>query len=304
MAPQAMAELDLARATVRRYVASRRDRVDGFIDRHFTFTGSLALHRAALGWDLVRAPLNLFLAGPALAVKLASRAAGHAGMPHLAARLARCRLLRETALSREIARLVATELLELPCRQRGRASACDVPPAVDPELRRRLAAAIDSYVGSRATAAELTAAIFAAGLGALAVNQATPGLVTLGAAIADAIAQQTAIASFPLGSALGALWYSWFPVAAGPGLLAVTTAGAVITGAMLTAFAGIAADPIRRRLGLQRRRLLRLLDAVEGILRGEEGDGFTMRDHYAPRLLDLADLAAAAWRAVGSPRIA
>jgi len=303
-----MPESDIARAIVRnavhRYIASRRDRVDGFVDRHFTFAGSLALHRAALGLDMVRAPLNLFLAGPALAVKLASRAARHAGMPHLAARLARCRLLRETALSREIARLVATELLEIPHRQRGRASACDALPAVDPELRRRLAAAIDGYVGSRATAAEITAAIFAAGLGALAVNQATPGLVTLGAALAAAIAQQTAIASFPLGAALGALWYGWFPVAAGPGLLAVTIAGAVMTGAMLTAFAGVATDPIRRRLGLHRRRLLRLLDRVEDILCGAEGDGFTMRDHYAARLLDLADLAAAGWRALGSPRIA
>jgi hypothetical protein len=45
----------------RRYVSSRRDRVDTFIDRHFTLSGSLALHRCSLGWDFVRSPLNLFL---------------------------------------------------------------------------------------------------------------------------------------------------------------------------------------------------------------------------------------------------
>ena len=45
----------------RRYVSSRRDRADTFIDRHFTLSGSLALHRWSLSWDLVRPPLNLFL---------------------------------------------------------------------------------------------------------------------------------------------------------------------------------------------------------------------------------------------------
>ena len=64
--PQSEAtEQELARAVVRgtsrRYVSSRRDRVDTFIDRHFTLSGSLALHRCSLGWDFVRSPLNLFL---------------------------------------------------------------------------------------------------------------------------------------------------------------------------------------------------------------------------------------------------
>jgi len=312
-----MPEADLARAIVRdaihRYIAGRRERVDDFIDRHFTFAGSLALHRAALGWDLVRVPVNLFLAGPALAIKLASCAARRAGWLWLATRLARCRLLRETDLAREIAWLMATELLEIPCRQRDRAFDRDaladmiltaLPIGADPESCRRLAAAIESYVGSRAATAEIATGIFAAGLGAAAVKQATPGLVTLGVALAAAIAQQTAIAAFPLGAALGALWYGWFPITADLGLLAITTAGTVIAGAMLTAFAGIAADPLRRCLGLHRRRLLRLLDALEHMLCDEASDGFMMRDHYAARLVDLVDLAAAAWRAVGSPRIA
>jgi hypothetical protein len=64
--PQSEAtEQELARAVVRgtsrQYVSSRRDRVDTFIDRHFTLSGSLALHRCSLGWDFVRSPLNLFL---------------------------------------------------------------------------------------------------------------------------------------------------------------------------------------------------------------------------------------------------
>ena len=33
----------------RRYFESRRARVDEFVDRHFTFSGSLSMHRKAIG---------------------------------------------------------------------------------------------------------------------------------------------------------------------------------------------------------------------------------------------------------------
>jgi len=320
--PQSEAtEQELARAVVRdaarRYVSSRRDRVDAFIDRHFTLSGSLALHRCSLGWDLVRSPLNLFLTVPALAAKLASRAVRRAGRQQLAAWLAGRRLLFQTDLAREIEWLVATELLEIPCRQRDRVSSRDaLAEAVlaDPkvagllaaplaaqsgserEFRGRLVAAIESYIASRVATAEITTGVVATGFGALAVKQATPGLVTLGSALAAASAQQNAIAAFPLGVGLGGLWYGWFPATAGPDLIAATTGGVVIVGAALTAFSGVLTDPLQRRLGRHRRRLLRLLGELERFL-CDEGDGsITLRDHYVARLIELLDLVVSAWR--------
>jgi hypothetical protein len=315
------AEQALARAVVRdaarRYVASRRDRVDAFIDRHFTLSGSLALHRCSLGWDLVRGPLNLFLTVPALAAKLASRAARRAGRQQLAAWLVGHPLLLETDLAREIEWLMATELLEIPCCQRDRASFRDAlaetvladprvaeplgvpltePAGREPEFHRRLVAAIESYIGSRVATTEITTGVLATGLGALAVKQATPGLVTLGSALAAVIAQQNAIAAFPLGAGLGGLWYGWFPATAGPGLLAATTGGVVFGGAVLAAFSGVLTDPLKRRLGLHRRRLLRLLGELERALCDEGDRNVTLRDHYVARLIDLLDLVASAWR--------
>jgi hypothetical protein len=314
-------EQELAGAAVRdaalRYVSSRRDRVDAFIDRHFTLAGSLALHQCSLGWDLVRAPLNLFLTGPALAAKLASRAARRAGRQQLAAWLAGRRLLFRTDLAREVEWMVATELLEIPCRQRNRTSFRDAfaqtvladprvagflaaplasPSGNERELRGALVAAIESYIGSRVVTAEITTGVVATGFGALAVKQATPGLVTLSAALAAAIAQQYAIAAFPLGAGLGGLWYGWFPAAASSGLIAATTGVVVFGGAVLAAFSGVLTDPLKRRLGLHRRRLLRLLGELERAL-CDEGDGsVTLRDHYVARLIDLLDFVASAWR--------
>jgi len=43
-------------------LASRRDRVDAFVDQHFSLAGTLRLHRRTIGWDLLRVPANLLLA--------------------------------------------------------------------------------------------------------------------------------------------------------------------------------------------------------------------------------------------------
>jgi hypothetical protein len=319
------AEPALARAIVRDaargYSDSRRARIDAFVDRHFTLWGSLVLHRRVFGWDLVRAPVNLFLTLPALALKLAGRVARYFGWERLARWLGRRHLLLETALSREIAWLVTTELLELPCVQKDRQATRDALAAfiladprvaerltaplaaltaagADPELRRRLAAAIDDYAGTRAAAAEIATGLVATGFGALAIKQATPGLITLASALANAIAQQTAIAAFPFGAWLGGIWYGWYPVAAGPQLLALTIGGALVGGAVVSAFSGILTDPLQRRLGLHRRRLLRLVRGLEAVLCDARDEPLEMRDHYVARLLDLLDYAAMVWRLI------
>jgi hypothetical protein len=303
----------IVRDAVQRYIESRYARIDAFVERHFTLAGSIALHRRALGWDLLRAPANLFLAGPALGVKLLAWAARRVGMVRVSAWLADRRLLLETEVAREIEWRVATELLEIPCRRCDRVSHRDalaemiladeraaaplvVPAGTDPDFRRRLAAAVEIYLGSRTATAEIATGFVAAGLGALVVKQATPGLVTLSSAVATMIAQQMAIAAFPLGAGLGGLWYSLFPAAAGPGLLASTTTGVFLGGAMLAAFSGVVADPLQRRLGLHRRRLERLLRILEADLCGEPGQNRIMRDHYVARLVDIFDLIALAMR--------
>jgi hypothetical protein len=313
-AEQALAHA-IVRDAARRYIASRRDRIDIFVDRHFTLIGSLALHRRALGWDLVRAPINLFLTAPALAVTLLSRMAQRLGWERLSAWLGERHVLLATDLSREIAWLVTTELFELPCAQKERVTTRDAlaeailadPRAmrrlaardrteIDPQLRHRLLAAIEGYCGTRAAVAEITTGAVATGFGALAVKQATPGLVTLGSALATALAQQSAIAAFPLGAWLGSIWYGWYPATASLGLLSATIGGALAGGAVLAAYSGILTDPLQRGLGLHRRRLLRLVQELESVLCDDRDRPVTLRDHYVARLLDLFDYAAMLWR--------
>ena len=307
------------REGIAHYFAERRARVDPFIDRHFSLRGALRLHRAALGWDVLRAPVNLTLAAPQLGVSLGGRVAARLGARRLGARLACAHLMLRTDVAREIEWLIRTDLLELPATDGARAATRDAlaeailaDPALnealrpllaevgrqreDADFRARLAQSMAVYAGSRAAAAELTTGLLSLGAGALAFNKITPGLATLGPTLAAIFAQQAAVASFPLGAGLGALWYGMFPVATPLGLVAGLTGGLMLAGSTVAAFAGIIADPVQRRLGLHRARLLRLIDSLERQANDPAAPGFAVRDHYVARLLDLFDLVAVAWR--------
>ncbi len=314
---------ELAEQAVRdglaRYFAERRARVDGFVDRHFSARGALRLHRAALGWDILRAPVNLTLAGPQLGLTLAGAAAGRLGARRLGRALAGRHLLLRTAVARRIDWAIRTDLLELPALDDGRVATRDAlavaileQPAVtaalapmladigrhgaDPAFRARVEQAMAAYCASRAAAAEVTTGLISLGTGALAFNKLTPGMATLGPTLAALFAQQAAVASFPLGAALGGVWYGLFPVVPPLLLVAGMTGGLMLAGSTLAAFAGIIADPVQRRLGLHRARLLRLLDSLERQASDPAAPGLALRDQYVARLLDLFDIVGAAWR--------
>lgn len=312
-------EREWARAVVRdaasRYLASRRDRVDAFVDRHFSFAGTLRLHRRTIGWDLLRVPANLLLAPATFGLAVLGRIAARVGLTGAAAWLGRHRPAFETAMAREVSWLVTTELLQLPCVQPCRAHADDALLEMilaDPRLsarlnaagvlpadaRERIAATIAGYAGTRAATAEIATGCVASSLGALWLKHATPGMITLGSVLASTLAQQAAIAAFPLGAGLGAWWYSMYPVLPSVSLMAITSGALVVLGALFAVFSGIITDPLQRLAGLHRRRLLRLIDTLEGALCGNAPGSFPLRDHYVARLLDLLDLMAGMLRIV------
>ena len=312
-------EADAAvRRAVARYIRSRREMAPDFVRRNFRLRGTLALHRRAVGRDLLRAPANLALAGPNLALEAAARLAERGGYAGAAAGLRRGRKVFVTDVAREIEWRLFTELLELPYEQPGRRSERDAlaeeiarDPAVGALLDRLSAAAAqpgfkawaaqvaERYGEARLAVADLAASLVSVGIGAAAFRQWTPGALSLGPVAAQALAQQAAIAGFPLGTTAGGLWYGFFPAKASVAATAGFIGALVLLPAMLTAFAGVVADPVQARLGLHDRRLFRLLDALEACLLDEAGPGFNPREPWVARLLDLVDLLNLARRATG-----
>jgi hypothetical protein len=89
-----------------------------------------------------------------------------------------------------------------------------------------------------------------------------------------------------------------YPAEPSAGLVVATTGALAVLGSVIAAFSGIVTDPIQRVLGVHRRRLLRLIDALESTLCDEAVGRFSLRDHYVARLLDLLDLTTTLLRAV------
>jgi len=320
--PSVATEADKALATqivedgVRRYFEARQARVKPFVDRNFSLRGSVRLHRAAVGWDIAKAPFNLTMAAPQVGLLLAAKAAGKLGASRVASALGSKRLVVHTAVGKELAWRLHADLLELPYRSGERVTARDalaetiladprvvaaLVPALealvargdDPALRRRLEIAMTEYTRTRAAATEITTALLSLSTGALALRKLTPGALSLGPTLAAAIAQRAAVLSFPMGGALGSIWYTLFPVAPSAVLIAGLTGGLLAASTVASAFAGVVADPVQRKLGLHERRLRRMLDALERQMEDPDAPGFAVHDHYVARLLDLFDVTGA-----------
>jgi hypothetical protein len=88
---------------------------------------------------------------------------------------------------------------------------------------------------------------------------------------------------------MGGLWYGVFPPATPLWLGAAALGGLLMLAALISAFAGLLADPVQVALGIHRRRLIRLVDALEDAFIGPDPAGFAAREHYLARLFDLAD---------------
>ena len=311
----------IVEAAAARYFASRRRRIAPFVAKHFSWRGALRIHRHALGWDMLRAPANLVLEAPNFVLRATGGVARLMGARTAAAALAKASLLFDTDVAREIAWLVQTELLELPCVQPGREERRDAltdeilgdPRFVemirhrfaasgafdgDADFAARLRRAVAFYTDSRSAVAETAANLMMLAAGAASLKQFTPGAMLLGTNLAAVIAQHAAIAAFPLGAGLGGLWYGLFPVAPSPLLVGGITGGLFAATAALAPFIGIVADPLQRRLGLHQRRLHRLVDALERDFKAPGSGRYVSRDQYVARLLGLLDALSGAARIV------
>jgi hypothetical protein len=297
------------------YFADRRAKVDGFIEHHFTWPGTLHLHSAAFGWDFLRAPINVMLSPVLVLTRIAAIVCRRIRLCRITNWLAGRRILLPTAVSRRVEALIATDLLDLPLPQgpaaRAPGALCRAVLAA-PQFRelirkradaaeaqvlgQKIADALGDYAGTRSAVAEMTTGLVTLAVGAFAFEVLTPGMISMAPGVADAVARTTAIAGFPMGQTIGGLWYGMFPTGASPLLVTASVAILILIGSVFAAFAGVLADPVQSRLGIHRRRLLRLIDTLEVELCGPGDKPFAVREHYYARLLDLWDVVGSAFR--------
>ena len=215
------------------YITSCRARIPGFIDRHFSVRGALALHRKTFGRDWSH-PVNLVWGVPVALGHGAADLLAKAGAHRTAQWLHRIPRGMSTALHQELHWLLYTELLELPYVQEGRASprcaagahprrtadCCAVRRICDATAPRRGSARRPSSPGTASGGVwqnprrrlGIGRQPAHAGCRVRTAEQGHPGALSAGTAAATAIAQHLAIANCWLGSTVGAWYYAVFPV--------------------------------------------------------------------------------------------
>lgn len=306
------AEIEQAiRLGIERYFNDCRARIPAFIDRHFHYPGAIATNRMALGWDMLRAPVNLlwapFYALACLVKILAPKRIGlmwlHSLAVHVPAGFT-------TRVQRHISSLIQTELLDN--NLTGRLSeghllesylvealeevyashTCDtVDHGRFNELVEPLVAdALSQYRVTRTASADITNSISCTVLGAFAFQKFTPGGIGLGVVLASMLAKTMAARDFILGETIGGWYYSWFPPEPS---LATTASVMVAVMAALAAFAalsGVIFDPVQAAVGLHRRRLHKLLNHLEKDISLSTQSSFRPKDQYVARILDTFDM--------------
>lgn len=272
MTPADTRPMTLRDAEVRRFV---RDR--------YGIRGTFRLHRAALGMDLLRAPLNVTLSPVFLLIKLIAAILGWCGAKRAATWLA----ARQIFLTSDVARQLETDLQALFQRLRAQGVGPDAPP----EVARH---AINGYAETRNAVSEITTSLLVLLLGFLLFSRATPGVMSLAEPIANMRAQSQAIQDFTLGSWAGGVWYGLFPTHLAVWEVVATGTVLAVLASVLTTFAGLIADPVQVAAGTHRRRLMRMLARLDR----HEGAAGVEREHIIARLGDLGDIASSIWRAM------
>lgn len=298
---------------VTRYIRARKERVPGFVNECFSLRGALRLNKKAFGADLLKTPLNVAWCLPYIGLKASGAALKKLGLSRISKPLDRLPPGFVTRVQKELNWLIYTRLLELPYAQGERSSNHDallteilnqprITSLFSMELeeiyskskhngyRAALEKNLLEYSKSRTAAADLAGNIISLSAGISAFGKFTPGTLTAGNTLAAVIAHKMAVSNFILGPSLGGFYYSMFPAAASPGLIALSTGGVLLALSVAASFSGVLTDPIQSRLGLHKRRLLKLIDTLERQLRGADDSGLKIRDQYFVRVFDLLDL--------------
>lgn len=286
---------------IEQYIADCRNRVDGFVERHFSLQETIALQKQSLVSDLLCHPVNALWAIPYLFVKKLIEVMVKLGWRSGTDLITLVPTGLKTRYQREIEQLIAIELLDWPCTRGDRRASPSglleymkrhkqVGPllaagAFSDEVLRELSDVprlVAEHSAGRIVVLDIAATVLTLATGWLFFGDHSLGISGIGSLIAKNRAKEEAASTFMFGSSLGSGFYSVFPP--NPSFWQVRGA-TLIVGLSVTAMSllvGLLSDPCLKRIGFQHARLNVLIDAVEDCLHRQ------VRKRLKPALRQLA----------------
>lgn len=288
-----------------RYFEACRAAVPAFVDRHFRYPGAARTNRAALGGDMLRAPINLLWAPVyGLVCLLRALIRGRPALAHLDEALSHVPDGLTTRVQRHISERILQELLN-PESGHGLEDYLveslreeydsHHPGHTDVRRFRQLLVplmddALTQYRVTRTASADITNNLSCTVLGAFAFQKFTPGGIGVAIVLASIVAKALAVRDFFLGETLGNLYYGLFP----PEPSATTTVIVILAVlgllSAVAALSGMITDPLQAATGLHRRRLTTLLDHLQQDFLNQTQGSFRPKDAFVARILDAFDV--------------
>ncbi|GAB1265453.1 hypothetical protein NBRC116493_27990 [Aurantivibrio infirmus] len=285
------------------YFKQCRDRIDNFVTRHFDYPGAWSTNRVALGWDLIRSPCNLLWAPVYLLLQLFCffLILIHWQPLEKMAKIIRRKLpsgittsvqyylsdkIREEILadpkddSQSLGNFIGSSLQSSQIQLDNRSETIQI-----------IKNTLSQYALTRTASADISNSFITTIIGAFWFKKFTPGGIAIGVVFSYWLNHRWAVDNFFLGSYLGDLYYHYFPPSPPTPLLIASIVAVLCMLAVFASFSGLISDPIQSRLGLHRRRLTKMIDAMERDFSLGEERGFRPKDQYVARILDLLDTA-------------
>lgn len=301
-------EIERLNRAIERYCDDCHLRVEAFVARELGGSGAWRLNRHALGWDLLRVPLNIAWAPVWLLFQFLGWLFGKAKWLRLAALIRRIPPGMTTKVQRVLGERVERDVLKLDeSHPDPLLSYLLAEEGVEAEGLETMLAGADAvkgreqfrnrWFGARTAVAEITTNISMAAVGAVLFKQFTPGALGGGAALAAWWTWDQAVKQFWAGEALGRVWYGWFPPETDWTARLLATGLLMVVLAVVASLSGFLTDPLQAAIGMHQRRLHKLVDHMQGELKSNLlGDNST-REQYLARVTDLLDWIALAGRA-------
>jgi hypothetical protein len=270
---------------VDQYVTDCRNRVDSFVERHYSIQETIALQKQSLASDLLCHPVNALWAIPSLFLKKLIEVPVKLGWRSGADLIGLLPTGLKTRYQREMERLITRELLAWPVTiedqntcPNGLLGYIERHNHLGPLLKsgvllndrlRELSdirAIITAHSSSRSVILDAIATAATLATGWLVFGDHSLSISGIGEKLARDRAKDKAASTFIFGSSLGSAFYSVFP----PNPSFWEIAGAtLLVGLFITAISllvGLLSDPCLKRIGFQHSQLNLLIDAVEDCL--------------------------------------
>ncbi|WP_299197139.1 DUF6635 family protein [uncultured Amphritea sp.] len=291
---------------IRRYFDSCRGRVPGFIKQHFSYPAALETNRVAFGFDVLRAPVNLFWAPLFALVSMIRFFVGRSSrLGGLYRIMGRFPAGFTTQVQTHISELVLNDLLQhgqsemslswfIAEELRGLYQQEEMSSANSVNFHARMEPIVDEalaqYRITRTASADITNTLSCTVLGAFAFQKFTPGGIGIALMLATMVSTKLAASEFFLGETLGNLYYSVFPPSPSIGVTVATIAGVLSLLSAFAALAGIISDPFQAATGLHRYRLNKMLNHMEQDMLRKSSSSFRPKDQYVARIMECFDL--------------